>query len=66
MEDKFSYNEAVAELETILRTLQSDKCDIDAMVDLTKRATTLIKQCRERLTATESELKNILDNAKND
>ena len=64
MKDTFSYNKAISELETILRTLQSDKCDIDQMVELTKRATTLIAQCRERLTATEAELKTVLETLK--
>lgn len=61
MDENFSYNEAISELEKILRDLQSDKCDIDSMVAMTKRAATLIGQCKERLTATETELKAVLD-----
>ena len=63
MEEKFSYNAAMTELENILRELQSDNCDIDTMVSKTKRATELINSCRNRLTATEAELKAVLDGA---
>lgn len=61
MAENFSYNQAITELENILRELQSDNCDIDTMVAKTKRASELIRQCRNRLTATESELKEVLD-----
>ena len=61
MSEKFSYNKAIAELETILRSLQSDNCDIDSLVEQTKRASELIKTCRERLTTTEKELKAVLE-----
>ncbi|MCH5219386.1 MAG: exodeoxyribonuclease VII small subunit [Muribaculaceae bacterium] len=61
MEEQFSYNKAIAELETILKELQADNCDIDNMVEKTKRASHLIRLCRERLTATDAELKAILD-----
>ena len=56
-----SYKEAVAELDKILRELQSDNCDIDSMVSLTKRAGELINECRQRLTATDAELRQVLE-----
>ena len=59
--NEFSYNDAISELEKILNELQSDKCDIDTMVNKTKRASELIKECRSRLVATEAELKSVLD-----
>lgn len=58
--DKLTYNEAFAELDTILRTMQSDNCDIDRLASMTRRATALIGECRRRLTATDEELKAIL------
>ncbi len=57
---EMSYNEAVAELEQILRTMQGDQCDIDRLASLTRRATELIAECRARLTATDEELRTIL------
>lgn len=61
MDEKFSYNKAITELETILRELQSENCDIDTMVNKTRRASELIRECRARLTATDEELRAVLD-----
>ena len=55
-----SYNESITELEEILRLMQSDRCDIDHLAEYTRRASVLLKECRERLTATENELRDIL------
>ncbi|MDE5940960.1 MAG: exodeoxyribonuclease VII small subunit [Muribaculaceae bacterium] len=55
-----TYNQAVTELESILRLMQTDECDIDRLASLTRRATQLIAECRSRLTATDEELKAIL------
>lgn len=57
---EMTYNEAAAELEQILRLMQSDSCDIDRLAELTRRATLLIAECRRRLTATDEELRAIL------
>ena len=57
---ELSYNQAVTELEKILRTMQSDECDIDKLASLTMRATELIAECRSRLTTTEEELRTNL------
>lgn len=57
---KLSYKEAIAELEKIVNALQNDNCDIDNMVALTRRATVLLKLCRERLTTTEQQLQQAL------
>jgi len=56
-----SYTGCVGELESILRMMQSDSCDIDHLAAYTRRATELLKACRARLTATEEELRSILD-----
>lgn len=55
-----TYAQAVAELEQILRTMQSDQCDIDKLTAYTRRASELISECRSRLTATDEELRAIL------
>ena len=59
---EMSYNEAIAETEQILRTMQGDQCDIDRLAEMTRRATELIAECRRRLTATDEELRRILEN----
>lgn len=55
-----TYNQAVSELESIVRHMQGEQCDIDALAALTRRAAELLKECRSRLTATETELDGIL------
>lgn len=57
---EMTYREASAELDAILRTMQSDDCDIDRLSALTRRATELIAECRLRLVATDEELRAIL------
>lgn len=57
---EMTYREAIQQLETILRTMQSDDCDIDRLSTLTRRATELISECRSRLVATDEELRSIL------
>lgn len=58
--EELTYTQAVTELEAILRTMQSDQCDIDHLAAHTRRAAALLKACRERLCATEEELKGVL------
>lgn len=58
--NELTYNQAVTELKSILRHMQSDSCDIDRLTILTRRAAELITECRSRLTATDEELKTIL------
>lgn len=57
---ELTYNQAITELEGILRLMQSDDCDIDRLAGLTRRATELIAECRSRLIATDEELRAIL------
>lgn len=59
---EMTYNQAVNELDSILRTMQSDACDIDLLTVYTRRATELLDDCRRRLTTTDKELQSILAN----
>lgn len=56
-----TYSEAIAELESILAMLRGDNCDVDTLAARTRRAVALLKACRSRLTATDEELKEILN-----
>lgn len=60
MEEK-SYKEAVAELEDIVRKMESDNCDIDQLSEYTTRALALLKFCKERLFKTNEEVEKCLD-----
>lgn len=57
---EMTYTEAVTQLEQILAYMQSEKCDIDKLSALTRRATELLTECKSRLTATDEELRTIL------
>jgi len=61
---EMTYREAVAQLESILRAMQSDDVDIDKLSAMTRRATELIAECRSRLVATDEELRAILADLK--
>ncbi len=54
------YSEAVAELEAILRKMESDQCDIDSLSNHTTRALELLKFCKERLFKIDSEVEKCL------
>ncbi|MBP3298114.1 MAG: exodeoxyribonuclease VII small subunit [Muribaculaceae bacterium] len=55
-----TYAEAIAELEAIVRKMQSDNCDIDTLAASTARSLALLNYCKERLQATDEELKKLL------
>lgn len=57
---KLKYNEAIAELESILEAMKSRNCDIDALTQMTRRAAEIIEECRSRLTTASSDLQDIL------
>ncbi|MBO6012392.1 MAG: exodeoxyribonuclease VII small subunit [Bacteroidales bacterium] len=57
-----TYGDAVRELEDIVAKLQSPQCEVDQLCDLTKRSVELLKFCKQKLTATDEDLKKLLDN----
>lgn len=61
MKEITSYKVAIAELEQIIRQMQSPECDIDLLSDYTKRALTLLKFCKEKLMKTDEEVKRTLE-----
>ena len=50
------YEEAMAQLEAIVRKRESNELDIDEIAEQLKTAQRLIKFCRDKLTKTEAEL----------
>lgn len=55
-----TYAAAIAELEAIVRKMQSDDCDIDLLASYTARSLALLKLCKQRLQTTDEELKKLL------
>lgn len=60
MEKNINYEQAMKELEAIVTKMESDELDLDAMSEQLKRAQSLIKTCRDKLTKTEEDIKRIL------
>ncbi len=57
---EIKYSKAVEELNAILDDLQSERVDVDEVADKVKRAIELIRLCREKITATELEVKKVI------
>lgn len=60
MNDKPSYSEAFEELQTIVREIEEGEISVDELSQKVKRAALLIRICREKLTATEEDVSQIL------
>ena len=60
MKQEMKYEQAFAELQTIVRRMENDELDIDQMSEQLKRAQQLIKLCKDKLTKTDEEIKKIL------
>jgi exodeoxyribonuclease VII small subunit len=57
---ELSYSSALAELEEIIGSIESEEVDVDALAEKVARASFLIKFCRERLKGSEEEIKKIV------
>lgn len=60
MAEKFSYEKAKAELEEILEELERGETGVDTLAKHVKRASELIRLCREKLRSTENEVDTLL------
>ncbi len=56
---EFSFNEAVIEIEKILKDIESGELDLDKLSDSVKRASELIRHCQKKLRTTEEEINSI-------
>ena len=56
-----NYEEAVSQLEAIVRKMESGELDIDMMSKELQNAQELIKLCKDKLTKTDEEIKKILE-----
>lgn len=54
------YEQAIAELERIVKQMEEGQSDIDTLSEQLKRAKELIGLCKEKLTKTDEEIKKIL------
>ena len=60
MNNNMKYEQAIAELERIVKQMEEGQSDIDTLSEQLKRAKELIGLCKEKLTKTDEEIKKIL------
>lgn len=58
---KMTYQEALNEIELILERIEANELDIDELAEKVKRASFLLKFCREKLQKTNEEVEKILN-----
>lgn len=61
MKKEPKFNEALAELQTIVRKMEADDVDIDALAEHVKRAQELVDVCKKKLVKTEEEVKKLTE-----
>ncbi|RJQ55609.1 MAG: exodeoxyribonuclease VII small subunit [Nitrospiraceae bacterium] len=54
------YKEALEEIEAIVEEIENETVDVDVLAEKVKRAAFLIKYCKAKLKAADSEVKKIL------
>ena len=62
---QLGYNEAIAQLEKLLAEIEGDYLDVDDLSEKVKRATELIKLCKEKLYNTEKDIQQIISDNEN-
>lgn len=58
--EKMTYEQAMMRLEDIVRQVEHGETSIDSLTELLKEAKQLITFCKDKLYATEEEIKKIL------
>ena len=58
---EISYTKSIKELEEILGRIENNDLDVDVLTQEIKKASELIKSCKEKLYKTDEEIKKILD-----
>ncbi len=61
---EITYNQAMAEIESILKRFESEDFDVDSLAEQVGRATELIKLCRRKLKKADDDVRRILDEGK--
>ena len=64
MKKNIKYEEAISELEHIVRQMENNELDIDSLSEQLKKAQELIAFCKNKLTKTSEEIQGILEKSK--
>lgn len=57
-----TYSEAVQELQIILERIESGDLDVDVLTEEIKKASVLLKFCKDKLYKADTEIRKVLDN----
>lgn len=57
-----TYRDAIAELETILRALETDTVDVDELTARVQRSAQLIRLCKQKLRTAEEAIDRVFEN----
>lgn len=60
-----NYSQQLEQLEKIVREIETGEMSIDMLATKVKEATTLLENCKKRLTTVENEVNSILETDKN-
>ena len=63
---QMTYTQAITELEELVQKMQDPQCSIDNLSQYTARSLQLLKVCKAKLTATDEELKKVLNEMSDD
>ncbi len=58
--EPLAYQDAVKELEAILKRIEGEGVDLDALARDVERAALLITLCRDRIRSTEAQIRNVV------
>ncbi|HEX8427210.1 exodeoxyribonuclease VII small subunit [Hymenobacter sp.] len=61
-----TYRDAIAELETILRALETDTVDVDELTARVQRSAHLIRLCKQKLRTAEDAIDRVFENLDQD
>lgn len=61
MEEEIKYEDAVKELEAIVRCMENDELDIDSLAAQLKRAQQLVTLCKEKLASADKQINELLE-----
>ncbi len=65
-ETELKYGQALQELNEILEGIEEDRFDLDELGEQVDRAAELIRLCRDKIDATELQIKSIIDDLDDD
>lgn len=60
------FGDAMAELERIVASIESDDVDLDDLAEQVDRAASLIQLCRDRIERTQTRVRKIIDGLESD